>query len=63
MNHGVLRRQERIDEEFDPEEINERLSSTSRRESERPSYALPTGKRDDVPHYVLPELMIKYWLQ
>lgn len=44
VGRGTFRRQERIDEDFDPEEINERLSSTSsRRESEKPEYVPPTG--------------------
>ena len=45
IDRAVFRRQDRIDEEFDPEEINERLSSTSsHRDSERqPEFVPPTG--------------------
>jgi len=52
IDRGIFRRQERIDEEFDPEEINERLSSTSsHRESERqPEFVPPTG---DLIHFCI----------
>ncbi|XP_018671116.2 uncharacterized protein LOC108950277 isoform X1 [Ciona intestinalis] len=43
-NRGILRRQDKVEEEFDPEEISEQMvgSSSGRRDSDKPEYIPPT---------------------